>query len=485
MNWKFALWCASCLPASIAGAQGYSFTLLESSFPGSTARAVAHAISGNGQVIAGGDTRYWLGEQPVVWRREGGGWVRSALPVPPQGSGTPQNVGRVMSLSFTGDIAAGISGSTGFTNTPNYGRATRWQGVLTDSPTLQQLEPTIIQPSTVAGISADGSIIAYTVATCVPNPPFQGCWIDARVYRWNAATNTSEQFAPLGEPGMPGYSTLSLLSTQSVSADGNVIAMGSLPRDEDVPRRAVRGASGVLQELAPGPPWLNSYGVPNRAAHAISGDGTVAVGYAFDVNTSAARTRAMSWTSDGTATALPLLTRPTPGGGSNLAVDVSADGKIMVGSQHGQYPYPGAIEQVRTSRAVYWLADRPRLLSSVLAAEGVDLGGVVPALITGISDDGATLTGIALTSENPDSELVSFVATILPPGTCDDIDFNRDGNRFDPLDIDAFLSVFSEGPCLPAGANCRDIDFNNDGSLFDPEDIDAFLRVFSEGPCTL
>jgi hypothetical protein len=30
---------------------------------------------------------------------------------------------------------------------------------------------------------------------------------------------------------------------------------------------------------------------------------------------------------------------------------------------------------------------------------------------------------------------------------------------------------------------CDDIDFNNDGSIFDPEDIDAFLRVYSEGPC--
>jgi hypothetical protein len=27
------------------------------------------------------------------------------------------------------------------------------------------------------------------------------------------------------------------------------------------------------------------------------------------------------------------------------------------------------------------------------------------------------------------------------------------------------------------------VDFNNDSSLFDPVDIDAFLRVFSEGPC--
>jgi hypothetical protein len=69
--------------------------------------------------------------------------------------------------------------------------------------------------------------------------------------------------------------------------------------------------------------------------------------------------------------------------------------------------------------------------------------------------------------------------------TCNDIDFNNDGSSFDPTDIDAFLSVFSEGPCIPVTAFCDDIDFNNDGSLFDPCDIDSFLLVFSEGPCTL
>jgi hypothetical protein len=37
---------------------------------------------------------------------------------------------------------------------------------------------------------------------------------------------------------------------------------------------------------------------------------------------------------------------------------------------------------------------------------------------------------------------------------------------------------------VPETAICSDIDFNNDGALFDPCDIDAFLLVFSEGPCT-
>lgn len=74
--------------------------------------------------------------------------------------------------------------------------------------------------------------------------------------------------------------------------------------------------------------------------------------------------------------------------------------------------------------------------------------------------------------------------TVTTGPTCDGIDFNNDTSVFDPVDIDAFLSVYAEGPCIPTGATCNDIDFNNDGSVFDPCDIDSFLLVFSEGPCT-
>ncbi|MFO0856204.1 MAG: immunoglobulin domain-containing protein [Phycisphaerales bacterium] len=79
----------------------------------------------------------------------------------------------------------------------------------------------------------------------------------------------------------------------------------------------------------------------------------------------------------------------------------------------------------------------------------------------------------------------SALLLVAPLGpTCDDIDFNSDGSLFDPQDIEAFLSVYSEGPCVPANANCQDIDFNNDTSIFDPCDINSFLVVYSEGPCT-
>ncbi len=67
---------------------------------------------------------------------------------------------------------------------------------------------------------------------------------------------------------------------------------------------------------------------------------------------------------------------------------------------------------------------------------------------------------------------------------CDSIDFNNDTSLFDPQDIEAFLSVYSEGPCVPVTATCNDIDFNNDTSLFDPCDFSSFLVLYSEGPCT-
>lgn len=83
-----------------------------------------------------------------------------------------------------------------------------------------------------------------------------------------------------------------------------------------------------------------------------------------------------------------------------------------------------------------------------------------------------------------DFDRFAFSARLLfPPFGCDTVDFNNDGSVFDPQDIEAFLSVFAEGPCLPETALCNDIDFNNDMSNFDPQDIEAFLRVYAEGSC--
>ncbi len=83
-----------------------------------------------------------------------------------------------------------------------------------------------------------------------------------------------------------------------------------------------------------------------------------------------------------------------------------------------------------------------------------------------------------------DDFAVDELQCIDVPTGCDSIDFNNDTSLFDPQDIDAFLSVYAEGPCIPGTATCNDIDFNNDTSIFDPCDIDSFLLRFAEGPCT-
>ncbi|MFO0856328.1 MAG: S8 family serine peptidase [Phycisphaerales bacterium] len=104
---------------------------------------------------------------------------------------------------------------------------------------------------------------------------------------------------------------------------------------------------------------------------------------------------------------------------------------------------------------------------------------MIPNPATGIWE--ITVSGTAV---NLGTQGFAIVATgDIVHVTCNDIDFNNDGSLFDPQDIEAFLSVYSEGPCIPDTATCDGIDFNNDGSIFDPEDIAAFLRVFSEGPC--
>ena len=124
---------------------------------------------------------------------------------------------------------------------------------------------------------------------------------------------------------------------------------------------------------------------------------------------------------------------------------------------------------------------------------GVNMDGVAPTTFPTIAVNGlfTTQTGQLLVGgdfSHADALVSGYFATWgVPEGcsACDSIDFNNDGSLFDPDDVDAFFSVFSEGPCIPATATCNDLDFNNDGSVFDPCDLDAFLLAFSEGPCTL
>ena len=107
--------------------------------------------------------------------------------------------------------------------------------------------------------------------------------------------------------------------------------------------------------------------------------------------------------------------------------------------------------------------------------------------ISWISSFGQTQSEVFV-CDSVDGEIFQILpetASDACPRWCNDIDFDNNGSIFDPQDIESFLLVYSEGPCLnniPL-VGCDSIDFNNDTSVFDPQDIAAFLSVYSEGPC--
>jgi hypothetical protein len=70
-------------------------------------------------------------------------------------------------------------------------------------------------------------------------------------------------------------------------------------------------------------------------------------------------------------------------------------------------------------------------------------------------------------------------AQVLAQDACD-LDFNNDG-VVSLADLRDFEAVFGEDAC-PTG-NCDDIDFNGDGSRFDPADVDAYRAAYGGGPC--
>lgn len=268
--------------------------------------------------------------------------------------------------------------------------------------------------------------------------------------------------------------------TQHLSPDGTTFVFHARLTGNDYD--AIKSVNNVVQRLDRIDGQLPS--ARSYFTCAASSGGQVVTGFAAANTTNVGFKRAVWWDGDGHCHVLPA---PANVGLSfdSMATSVSADGKVIGGSQfNGYMPFWAAVSTITTeAHATVWINGTPQRLVDLLRSQGVGTSSTIPAMITGISHDGSTLVGIARGDNGQFGTMVSFVATIRPPDVCDDIDFNRDNSRFDPMDIDAFLSVFSEGPCLPAGRQCRDIDFNNDGSLFDPRDIEAFLSVFSEGPC--
>jgi hypothetical protein len=185
-----------------------------------------------------------------------------------------------------------------------------------------------------------------------------------------------------------------------------------------------------------------------------------------DVFTSALRSDGALFAGRGSfPTEFPLACGDSP---SFVVFSTSADGQVLLG--RNKFRDRTGVEH---TIAEYVVANgNPNAAGYTMRAEG------------DISPNGRYFV-VSASRLQPTYDTGYFLVDLGPSGpTCNSIDFNNDGTSFDPTDIDAFLSVFSEGPCVPETATCNNIDFNNDGTLFDPCDIDSFLLVFSEGPCT-
>jgi hypothetical protein len=163
---------------------------------------------------------------------------------------------------------------------------------------------------------------------------------------------------------------------------------------------------------------------------------------------------------------------------------ISGTGLVAVGNPHC---LPGFVPiYERVGNVLIWVGCRIGYFDLVIPGGGT-LPGVQSLRFEPINPVASLDSLASLSVESCCEDIIigdlRFIGPVGP--VCDSIDFNNDTGFFDPMDIDAFLSVFSEGPCIPDTAACNDIDFNNDGSLFDPCDINAFLLTFAEGPCTL
>ena len=73
-----------------------------------------------------------------------------------------------------------------------------------------------------------------------------------------------------------------------------------------------------------------------------------------------------------------------------------------------------------------------------------------------------------------------FLARWTCVTTCDDIDFNNNGNFPEEQDRIDFLNVLAGGDC----AACNDIDFNNNGVFPEDQDVVDFFNVLAGGTCS-
>jgi uncharacterized membrane protein len=203
--------------------------------------------------------------------------------------------------------------------------------------------------------SADGSVVIGYGSTDAGN----------EAWRWTEATG----LVPLGSGPLGVIDTFA----RAVSADGSMVVGGS-PAG---PWRWTE-ATGLVPLGAP-PSGLFPGGTWD-----VSPDGGTVAGYVDLTSDPSAPSIGYRWTEAGGYELLPDL----PGGATEAAArGVSLNGEVAVG-----YGWTGTNSW--SSQATYWLDDgQIHRVDDLLAAWGLDLGGMILSTALSVSDDGLVIAG--------------------------------------------------------------------------------------------
>jgi len=355
-------------------------------------------------------------------------------------------LGRPVALSYTGDTIAGttnqyLSGAIG-SGTPAV-----WHNVLSATPTVVSPldDPGVpLRRGCWGGMSSDGSVAGGFAQLRTPTlSPGE---------LWRFADGAASQISPVG----PSAYASALIAGNAISGDG-AIMVGSATVGEY--RLAMRWTAAEGFVALP-TPTTGSF--RHSRAECISRDGAVIGGHlaqeALVYNTGA---RPCVWR-DGVRTDLPMLTPALP---SARVLAISGDGSVAAGAAYSQVLGLDTLA-INNNVATLWIHGRVYRLSTYLTERGVDLQGIEPCWISGISDDGRTLAGCGEVAGT--AALASFVVTL--PTLCEG-DLSGDGLT-DFADYLLFLNYYET-------ADAR-VDFTGDGRV-DFADYLEFLNLYEQG----
>lgn len=350
-------------------------------------------VSGDGQWTAGNYTEGNL-TRACRWNGTGEVAVLETLPECPSSW--------VLGSNFDGSIFVGGCGDG------NYARALLWSfpNGLTDIGSLKGATRTYI-----GGVSASGTMIVGVSGT----------------------DNSRQSFRWTPETGLVAFNfdvppNAERRECSRLSSDGTTVIGLTEWRDFWGPYSTpfIWTAASGAQELGALPGCRDGYPL------AINENGSVIVGTSFEANTGR-RAHAFRWTATGGMQDVGTL---EPGWGSE-ALFVSADGNIVFG-------YSAA---AGSSSSVLWIWTPwtgMERLSDYLTAQGLDMSGIEPFIIAGISADAST---IVITCLNPQGSTARA--------------FRISGLQH-PQDTDGDGVIDAQDNC-PATSNPNQADCNDDG----------------------